>query len=318
MKSDISATKRSKMTNPSRYDLDDLRVFLAIAEAQNLTHGAQQVNLAPSSASHRLRGLEEAMGTPLFTRQARGVTLTAAGETLMRHARRVFAQLEQMHADLSPLARGVRGHVRLWANTHATHTYLPADLSAFLKDFPQVSMSLEEHPSLDIVMAVVRGEIDMGVVADEVEGADVELIPYRFDHLVLIAPLNHPRARRKRIKFNEVLNDPFVMLHAGSSIHTFTVNTAAALGKHLDVRIQVRSFEAVCRMVSAGVGVGLVPRSALIDQQGKLRADLSVIELDEPWAQRDLKVCVRNTDALNSFAKHLLKHLTANCGETKK
>lgn len=314
MKIAISAYERSKMTNPSRYDLDDLRVFLAIAQARNLTHGAQQANLAPSSASHRLKSLEEAIGTPLFTRQARGVTLTPAGETLMRHARRVFAQLEQMHADLSPLARGVRGHVRLWANTHATHTYLPADLSAFLKDFPQVSISLEEHPSLDIVMALVRGEVDVGVVAEEVEGADVRLLPYRSDRLVLIAPLSHPRARRKRIKFSEVLDDPFVMLHAGSSIHTFTLNAAAALGRHLDVRIQVRSFEAVCRMVSAGVGVGLVPRSALVNHDGSPRADLVVIDLDEPWAKRNLQVCIRNDDNLTPFTRHLIERLTTASG----
>lgn len=296
------------MTNPSRYDLDDLRVFLAIAEAQNLTHGAQQVNLAPSSASHRLRGLEEALGTPVFTRQARGVVLTKAGEVLLRHARRVFAQLEQMHADLSPLAGGVRGHVRLWANTHATHTYLPEDLSAFLRDFSQVSISLEEHTSLDIVMAVVRGEVDVGVVADEIDGADVELIPYRSDQLVLIMPLGHPAADKKQIRFNEVLGDPFVMLHSGSSIHTFTMNAAAALGKHLDVRIQVRSFEAVCRMVSAGVGVGLVPRSALNNQ----KTDFAVIDLNENWAHRNLKVCVRKGQALNPFAAELVSRLTSN------
>jgi DNA-binding transcriptional LysR family regulator len=183
-------------------------------------------------------------------------------------------------------------------------------LAAFLKEFPQVSISLEEHPSLDIVMAVVRGEIDIGVVAEEVEGADVQLLPYRSDCLVLIVPLNHSRARRKRIRFIEVLDDPFVMLHAGSSIHTFTLNAAAALGRHLDVRIQVRSFEAICRMVSAGVGVGLVPRSALVDQAGTVRSDVVAIDLDEPWAQRNLQVCIRDRNNVTPFARHLIDRLS--------
>lgn len=287
-----------------QYDLIDLRLFVAIAEARNLTRGAARVHLAPSSASHRLRLLEASIGTPLLVREPRGVSLTRAGEALLRHARQVFAQLEQMHADLTPFAQGVRGHVSLWANTHATHTFLPDSLAAFLQRYPQVSITLEEHTSPDVVMAVARGEVDVGVVAESVAGADVELIPYRADRLVLIAPADHALAQRASTLFAQVLDYPFVMLHVGSAIHTFTMNAAAALGRHLEVRIQVRSFEAVCRMVSAGVGVGLVPLGAV--PAGAARAALTVIELDEPWAQRDLKVCVRKRESLSGFSAALL------------
>ena len=120
------------------YDLTDLRLFVAIAEEGNLTRGAARAFLAPSSASHRLQRLEAALGAQLFQRQARGVALTRAGEALLRNARQVLAALEQMHANLSPFASGVRGHVSLWANTHATHSYLPDDLAGFLKQHPQL------------------------------------------------------------------------------------------------------------------------------------------------------------------------------------
>lgn len=290
------------------YDLTDLRLFVSIAEAKNLTRGAERVHLAPSSASHRLRLLEASLGTALLNREPRGVTLTRAGDALLRHARQVFAQLEQMHADLTPYAKGVRGHVSLWANTHATHTFLPDSLSAFLRRHPQVSITLEEHTSPEVVMAVARGEVEVGVVAESVEGAEVELIPYRADRLVLITPADHPLAARSGVAFSAVLDHPFVMLHAGSAIHTFTMNAAAALGRHLDVRIQVRSFEAVCRMVGAGVGLGLVPRSAV--PQGGLHDPPTVVELDEAWAQRDLKVCMRQRTLLSKFASALVSCLT--------
>ncbi len=290
------------------YDLIDLRLFVAIAEAKNLTRGAERMHLAASSASHRMRLLEESLGTPLLIREPRGIRLTRAGEALLRHARQVLAQLEQMHADLTPYAKGVRGHVSLWANTHATHTFLPDSLSAFLKRHPQVSITLEEHTSPEVVMAVARGEVEVGVVAETVEGAEVELIPYRADRLVLIAPSDHPVAQRTSTPFVDVLDSPFVMLHSGSAIHTFTMNTAAALGRHLEVRIQVRSFEAVCRMVSAGVGIGLVPRSAV--SEGSTRNPLTMVELEEAWAQRDLKVCVRKQALLSRFASDLVACLT--------
>ncbi|MGG5870993.1 LysR substrate-binding domain-containing protein [Pseudomonas peli] len=289
------------------YDLIDLRLFVAIAEAKNLTRGAERVHLAASSASHRMRVLEKSIGTPLLLREPRGVSLTRAGEALLRHARQVFAQLEQMHADLTPYAKGVRGHVSLWANTHATHTFLPDSLSSFLQRHPQVSISLEEHTSPQVLMAVARGEVEVGVVAGTIADAEVELIPYRADRLVLIAPADHPLAASASSLFAQVLDYPFVMLHSGSAIHTFTMNAAAALGRHLEVRIQVRSFEAVCRMVSAGVGIGLVPRSAVT-----AGAQLAVIELEEPWAQRDLKVCVRKRELLSGFAAALVDCLTAS------
>ena len=294
------------------YDLIDLRLFVAIAEARNLTRGAERVHLAPSSASHRIRALETSIGASLFAREARGVALTRAGEALLRHAREVFARLEQMHADLAPFAQGVRGHVSLWANTHATHTFLPDDLSRFLRRSPQVSVSLEERTSPEIAMAVARGEVEVGVMADDAEGVDVELIPYRADRLVLIAPLAHPLAGVASASFAQLLDYPFVMLHAGSAIHTFTMNAAAALGRHVDVRIQVRSFEAVCRMVAAGVGVGMVPRSAVT--AGMAGPPLAVVALAEGWARRDLKVCIRRRAGLSRFAADLVACLAEGDG----
>ncbi|PIF90572.1 DNA-binding transcriptional LysR family regulator [Acidovorax sp. 62] len=290
------------------YDLVDLRLFVAMAEERNLTRGAARACLAPSSASHRLRRLEDALNTPLFERQTRGLALTPAGEALLRNAREVFARIEQMHANLQPFASGIRGHVSLWANTHATHTFLPDDLAGFLKQHPQVSVTLEERTSAEIVVAVAGGEIEVGVLADSGSGAGVELVPYRQDRLVLIVPAGHGLAGRSQMGFAEVIDHAFVMLHAGSAIHTFTMNAAAALGRHLDVRIQVRSFEAVCRMVGAGVGIGLVPRGAALQVAG-LSEPPVVLEMNEPWAQRDLQICVRKGAVLSGFAQALVAHL---------
>lgn len=292
-----------------KYNLTDLRLFIAIAECQSLTHGAERAFLAPSSASHRIKMLEASLGTVLLHRRSRGVELTRAGEIFLRHARQVFARLEQMHSDLAPFAEGVQGHVRLWANTHAIHSYLPNDLAAFLAEHPQVSVNLEEHTSADILTGVARGDAEVGIVAGYDDYQEVDLVPYRADRLVLITDPGHRLATAGSLAFAQVIGEPFVMLHAGSAIHTFTMNTASNMGSHLNVRVQVNSFEAVCRMVAAGVGVGLVPREA-VKLSG--RQPVSIIEVEDGWAQRDLKICASSKAPVSSFARALIDHLLVN------
>ena len=285
-----------------RYDLPDLRLVAAIADSGSLTRAAEQVHLAPSSASHRLTQLEAALGVPLYQRHARGLTPTPAGESLLRHARQVFAQLEQMHADLAPYASGVHSQVTVFANTNAINCFLPEDLGDFLREHPHVRVSLEEQPSPAIVQAVASGQVEIGVVAAEGTFGELETLPYRRDRLVLVVPAGHPLAGRDEVAFAEVLGEPFVCLHAGSAIHTFMMNHAARLGGRLDVRIQVRSFNAVCRMVAAGVGIGMVPRSAAVH-------GLKTVKISDPWAPRDLQLCVRSRAVLSPAALALLDHL---------
>ncbi len=289
-----------------RYDLPDLRLVAAIADTGSLTRAAEQVHLAPSSASHRLTQLEAALGVPLFVRHARGLTPTAAGESLLRHARQVFAQLEQMHADLAPYASGLNSQVTVFANTNAINCFLPEDLGDFLREHPRIRICLEEQPSPAIIQAVAAGQVDIGVVAAEGGLAGLETQAYRRDRLVLVVPLAHPLAGRDAVAFGEVLAEPFVCLHAGSAIHTFMMNHAARLGGRLDARIQVRSFTAVCRMVAAGVGIGMVPRSSLAAVDS-----VRTVEIADDWAPRDLQLCVRSTSALSPAAAALCEHLAA-------
>lgn len=288
-----------------RYDLPDLRLVAAIADSGSLTRAAELVHLAPSSASHRLTQLEAVLGVPLFVRHARGLTPTAAGESLLRHARQVFAQLEQMHADLAPYAGGLHRQVTVFANTNAINCFLPEDLGDFLREHPQVRISLEEQPSPAIIQAVAAGQVELGVVAAEGSLAGLENQPYRRDRLVLIVPAEHPLAGRAALAFADVLAEPFVCLHAGSAIHTFMMNHAARLGSRLDVRIQVRSFNAVWRMVAAGVGIGMVPRSAV----PRNAPGVATVEITDAWAPRDLQLCVRSRAALRPTAAALFEYL---------
>lgn len=270
------------------YDLIDLKVFIAVAEEGNLSRGAERCNLAPSSVSQRIKGLEDAIGTALLTRQARGVKLTPAGHVLVEHARRCVAQLEQMHSDLFPYVQGLVGHITLFANNNAISSHLPDDLARFFASYPNVRISMEERLSHDIVTAVATGRADLGVVAVETDHPDLEFLPYRQDQLVLLTPLNSAFSGQRKISFSACLGTPFISLQHGAALHTFLMNHATSLGKSLDVRVQVSGYRAIARLVSSGAGIGIVPRSALEIGDS---ARLEIVELTEAWARRDLRVC---------------------------
>lgn len=284
----------SKMTkprlSPGHYDLTDLRVFLAVAQNRSVSRGAQRCHLAPSTASLRLKGLEEAMGTSLFDRRSHGVELTRAGLVMLDHAQRCVAQLDQMHADLLPYSQGLMGHVTCFANNNAISSHLPDDLARFFAAHPSVRVTLEERLSTDIVAAVAAGRADLGVVAVKVDHPDLEFRAYREDELVLLAPLTSPMVSRRSASFADCLGQPFISLQQGAALHTFLMNHAEALGGRLDVRVQVSGYRAVARLVASGAGLGVVPRSAIEPSD---RQRVAILALDEDWAMRHLSVCMR-------------------------
>ncbi len=226
-----------------RFDLTDLRLFIYVAEAANITQGAQRANMALASASERIRGMEDTLGLPLLERKRRGVRLTPAGSALVQHARVVMQQLEQMRDDLNKYAKGLRAHIRVLANTVATVEFLPTALVPFLAAHPNIDVDLEERQSREIVRAIAEGHGDIGIVADPVDPAEqLETFPFAEDRLVLVVPRRHPLSRHSEIAFRESLDNDFVGLAAGSALQETLNHHAARAGRQLRLRVRLNGF----------------------------------------------------------------------------
>jgi len=296
------------MKTSLRFDLVDLRLFLHVAEAGSITHGAARSGMALASASERIRAIEQALGVPLLERRRRGVALAPAGSALLRHARIVTQQLEHLRGELVPYAEGLRGRVRLLSNTAATSEFLPAALAAFLAARPTVDVELEERPSGEIVRAVAAGRAEIGIVADAVDAAaELETFPFAEDRLVLITPPRHRLSRRQNIAFRETLDDDFVGLAVGSALQQHVDDHAARLGQGLKLRARLPGFDAVCRIVESGIGLAVIPATAA--RRCRRSMALGVVPLSDRWARRHLIVCVRSFRALPAPAQWLVEHL---------
>ena len=290
-----------------RFDLSDLSLFRHVVEAGSITHGAERAHLALAAASTRIRNMEQSLGAPLLSRARQGVTPTQAGRTLLQHARTMLEQAERLREDLGAYAGGVAGQVRVLSNTNALAEFLPEALSSFLASHPQVSIDLEERLSDEIVGLIAEGVGDVGVVAATVDTSRLTTYPFRSDRFVLVVAREHALARRAKIDFAEVLDHNFVGLDRASAIQRFLATKASQAGQPLRLRVQLRSFDAVCRLVECNVGVGVVPASTA--RRAAKTMAIKAIDLADPWATRDLTICVRDFKALPPFARQLVEHM---------
>lgn len=290
-----------------RFDLTDLRLFVNVVQAGTITAGAERTHMTLASASERVRGMEAEIGVALLVRDQRGVQPTEAGRTLLHHARAVLLQMEQMQSELGEYGAGLKGHVRLLCNTSALTEHLNEALSGFLARHPRISVDLEERASQEIVEAL-RNELgDIGIVSDAVDLAGLETFAFRQDHLVLVVPRGDALARRRRIALAEVLDREFVGLGGASPLQDMVSHNARRLGRRLAYRVRVRNLDAVCRLVGRGVGVGVVPQT--VAARCARPTGVARIALTDPWALRELMVCVRRREDLPANAQLLLQHL---------
>ena len=289
------------------FDLVDLRLMVRVAEANSLTRGAEASHISLPAASTRIKNLEESLGLKLLYRTSQGVTLTPPGQAFVQHARTVLAQLEHLSADLQEYAKGIKGHLRVYANTTALGEFLPPVLRAYLLSHPDVNVDLRERLSHDIVRAVSESQTDIGIVAGSVRTEQLQVIPYRQDRLVLVLPDGHPLARSGAVDFADTLELDHVGLNEASAIHAFLRHICDGLHQHLRLRIQVGNFEAACRLIEANVGVGILPESAA--RRHAQAMTIRIVPLRDDWSLRNLCICVRQLDALPNFARDLVELL---------
>lgn len=290
-----------------RIDLTTLQLFVAVCEEGNLTRASQREAIAPSAVSKRLHDLEETLQVSLFDRQSKGMALTPAGESLLHHARVTLLNIEKIALELGEHARGIRGHVRMFANLSAIVEFLPDDLPGFFKIHDLVRLDLQERPSTEVVRGIEDGAAEIGICSADVETRGLERHHYRRDRLVVVVPDGHPLTNAADISFIDTLDFDHVGLFASSSIYLRSHHSARQAGKSIRLRVHVPGFDAVCRMVQAGMGVGLIPDRAFeVLSQGM---NLTAIALRDDWADRELILVTRNSAQLSTTSQMMFDHL---------
>lgn len=293
--------------NISHFDLYTLRLFVTAADCKSLTRTAEISSITLSAVSKRITDLERNVNCQLFIRKPRGIELTSAGSGLLRHARILLDSVNSMASELDDYSRGSIGHVRVAANVSAVIQYLPDDLAAFFQSNTGIKIYLEEALSDAIVDSVDSGRVDIGIFADNVDATALRTFSWRQDRLVLLVPTAHPLSLNDELWFEDTLTWDYVALNQGSSLLRRIKDSAVSAGRLLKVSIQVTSFDAVCRMIQSGLGIGILPLEAITP--ALLGSSLKAIRLKDEWALRTLRIGVNAKKRLHPEASKLLEFL---------
>lgn len=282
--------------NLARFDMVSIQLAVACARTGSLTAAARDSHLALAAASRRIRDLETALGGPLFERHARGLTATPAGKIFAKHGLVLLQQMGLLGAELSDLQQGVARHIRLWASTAAISQFLPPLLATYSAAKPQVRIDLEEQVSEVVVASLRDGRADVGILVEgpDAEGLNMQLFAH--DELVLVLPARHRLVKaRSPIDFADTLTEDYIGLNTGAAILTRQQQTAQAAGMPLKLRMQVRSFDAVCHLVASGLGIAILPKAAALPIMQSMK--LVSRPLADAWAQRRMMVATRAGEA---------------------
>ncbi len=287
-------------------DIDSLVLFVKTAELHNLTRAADACCITVPAASRRLTLMEHQFKATLFERHSRGMQLTPAGQHLLKHAREVIAAMLHMRAEMANYAAGKSAVLRVLGNTSAMAQFLPLDIASYQTKFTSVRIVLEESWSDDVARRVRTGEAQLGVV---VEGCDTQGMwhaPYRSDLLAAVMRKGDT-IPGKSVAFADLLERDLVGLEAGSTLTSLLTARAAQHGHSMALRVQVRSFEAVCRSVQAGLGIGILPVQAAHSFAQAM--ELLVLPLSDTWAVRRMLLCTRIQPPKQTPLGQLVEHL---------
>ncbi|WP_111895565.1 LysR family transcriptional regulator [Acinetobacter sp. MB5] len=290
-----------------KLDFITLLIFNTICEEGSLSRAAEKNMIALSAASKRLTDLEHAIGSKLFIRDSQGMKITPAGESLHYHSRMIIESIYKASIELDEYKAGLKGFVRLQANLAAIIQFLPEELNAFIEENPQIKLELEQHTSVDVIKNIQNRTADLGICVDDFHQPDLVYHLYRTDELVMVVQSQNYLDTHNIQTLEDALQYDLIGLQAQSSINQKLKQKAESIGQTLKLRMLVASFDALCRMVQAGMGIGIIPKKVyeIIGQP----LGLISLSIHEPWALRHLYLVSKPDEFLNPVSLVLKQHL---------
>jgi LysR family transcriptional regulator, low CO2-responsive transcriptional regulator len=238
-------------------NVQQMTVFLAVAEKLSFTRAAEGLFLTQSAVSHQIANLERALGCELFTREGRSVGLTSAGLEMAHQARRVLAAIDETENAVRQAARPGRGRLRIGASTTACQFIIPEALREFRECFPDYSLSVVPGDSPAMIDALLNEQVDLALLIKPERQRKLAFHDLFEDELQILASPLHPWAKAGRVDRRQLGDEPMVLYGRGSATYRIVENYMAKLGVPLRNPIELPDIGAIKELVKLGLGVSV-------------------------------------------------------------
>src|SRR5271169_6378755 len=293
-------------------NLDQLRIFQAVAQSRSFTRAAAIVHLTQPGISKHIRQMEEYFGVPLFDRTGRKVTLTEAGAILFEATQGIMAIIDVAEQRIDDL-KGLRGgRLRLGTSFPIGVYLLPAVLAQFRKLYPAVEVKLDIAVSESIGPKILANEIDLGLVSYEPHDPRLEARAFMTDELVVIVARDHGWRTKRRIKPQELGGETIIVAARGAGTRTVVEERLNVLGIVLQNVLEFGNLEGVKHAVEAGLGISIQARSVV--QREVASGSLQAIRLAGMDATIQFLYVWRKNGHLSYAAKALVELLEKQHG----
>ncbi|KRG16241.1 LysR family transcriptional regulator [Lederbergia galactosidilytica] len=286
-------------------ELRQIQYFIEVAKREHMTAAADALHVAQSAVSRQIVNLEAELGVDLFIREGRNIRLTHIGQMFLKKMEQAMDVIEQAKREIEENLDPQKGTVRIGFPSSLSAYLLPSVVSAFRKDYPDVNFQLHQGAYYKLIDSVIRGDIDMALLGPVPKVALLGPVPKEehrvkseilfLENLVALLPSNHPLAKRKSISLDELRNDAFILSPQGYILRDLVVNACKQHGFEPQVGFEGMDIDAIKGLVSAGLGVTLLPEITLIDSLP--RATVKVI-IDEPKVNRTVGIIIPKDRAL--------------------
>lgn len=297
-------------------NLDDLRVFAAVASERSFSKAATRVGRTQPAVSQAVRRLEETVGERLIDRAQRDGTLTQAGVLLLDYAARMLRLADEAHAAVGQLRDVERGRVQIGANEAAVHVLLPI-VGSYLSAHPRVQVDIRRIPARNMVLELQQRTIDLGVMTFPAADRELSSITLASDELVLLVPPGHAFATRPSVPLDEVGRQPIIAHNDPSPARERVLRISEERHAPLNISLSLPSLDGIKRAVELGFGVAILPRRCALNELSV--GQLIAVRVPELRALRRVRLVYRRGGALSAAASafvELSRRMSAQVGQT--
>jgi DNA-binding transcriptional LysR family regulator len=285
-------------------EIAQLEAFVAVVEEKSFSRAAAKLRKTQPALSQAVRRLEDWIGEPLLDRSTKSGVLTEAGQLLYDYAKKVLNLRQEARTAVGELRMLERGKVTVGAN-ETTALYLLPVIKQFRQRYPRVRVAVKRSLSREIPSALLRYEIDLGVLSYNPQNPDLEAAVVSLDELCLIVPNHHPLAKAREVSVRDLGKESFIAHNVASPYRQRVIETFTRLRTPIKIDVEMPTVETIKKAVSMGLGVAFAPRMCVEDELA--RGEFVTVPVKELHIQRKLRLIYRRHAELSSAARGFLE-----------